>query len=108
MKCAADKRVVQIVRKDMMNQTIRYMFVAMASILTDKYGFDNEQIYQCVKQFQERFEAIRDDYISFSDLERTLKEEYGISIKQHKKRKDSKTKEKKEKKNAVRRSNKDV
>lgn len=81
MKCAADKGIIHQVKQDMMSQTIRYMFVAMASILTDKYGFDNEQICQCVKQFQERFEAVRDDYISFSDLERTLKEEYGISIK---------------------------
>ena len=81
MKCAADKGIIYQVKQDMMSQTIRYMFVAMASILTDKYGFDSEQICMCMKQFQERFEAIRDDYIRFSDLERNLKEEYGISIK---------------------------
>ena len=81
MKCAADKKVVQIVRKDMMNQTIHLMFVAMGSILTDKYGFDSEKICMCMKQFQERFEAVRDDYVTFTDLEKTLKEEYGISIK---------------------------
>ena len=81
MKCAADKGIIHQVKQDMMSQTIRYMFVAMASILTDKYGFDSEKICMCMKQFQERFEAVRDDYISFADLERTLKEEYGISIK---------------------------
>ena len=81
MKCAADRGVAERIRKTVTNEVIHYMFVAMASVLTDKYGFDSEQICRCMMQFQNRFEAVKDDYINFSDLEQTLKEEYGISIK---------------------------
>lgn len=56
------------------------MLIAMASVLTDKYGYGRQKVQQIIRSIEDRADSINKGYINLDDLEEILRDEYGIVI----------------------------
>jgi hypothetical protein len=58
----------------------RFFDIVVASILTDKLGFNEAKTKAVLSQIEERADSILKGYMTLEDLEKTLKEEYNITF----------------------------
>ena len=58
----------------------RFILVATASVLTDKYGFGKQKVQQIIKSIEDRADSINKGYINIEDLEQILLDEYDIKF----------------------------
>lgn len=81
MKCAANKVTERKIRQHTIEQVARFMYIVVASIVTDKYGYGKQKTEQLLKSIQDRAESVIKGYASIEDFEKVLNEEYDIYFK---------------------------
>lgn len=81
MKCAANKAVEKKIRETTINQVAKFMYIIVASIVTDKYGYGKQKTEQLLKSIQDRADSVIKGYASIEDFEKVLNEEYNIYFK---------------------------
>lgn len=55
--------------------------VILLLVLRDKHGYDKEQILQLWGELRSYTQMMRDGFVSFEQMRKSLSEEYGISFK---------------------------
>lgn len=84
MNCAATILTSDKERKKLQKETMDktgYLFcVCIASVVTDKFGFDKNETYKLINQIWDRFDSLKREDINLKDLTDTLLKEYDISI----------------------------
>lgn len=78
MKCAANKVTEKKIRQNTIEQVARFMYIVVASIVTDKYGYGKQKTEQLLKSIAERSDSVIKGYASIEDFEKVLNEEYDI------------------------------
>lgn len=58
----------------------RFFDIVVASVLTDKLGFNESKTKAVLSLIEERADSIVKGYMSLDDLEETLREEYNITF----------------------------
>ena len=61
-------------------QGIQFSAAVFFTALADKEGYDNAALQRVWRHGEELSESIERGYVSFADLLRTLREEYGVGI----------------------------
>lgn len=67
-------------QSDIYGNVSRFFDIVVASILTDKLGFNEAKTKTVLSQIEERADNIIKGYMSLEDLEETLKQEYNITF----------------------------
>ena len=82
MNCIASQSKSEAIKikQRAVSAATRFMWVATASVLTDKYGFGKQKIKQVMKSIEDRADSINKGYISLQELEDILDEEYDIRL----------------------------
>lgn len=82
MKCLASqaKSEAEKIKWNAVHASTRFMLIAMASVLTDKYGYGRQKVQQIIRSIEDRADSINKGYIKLDDLEEVLRDEYGIVI----------------------------
>lgn len=62
------------------NESVRYCWTVMFSVLLDKHGATAEELQQFWNEVEELAKSIKDGYVSEADLRRVLRDEYDIQI----------------------------
>lgn len=78
MKCLANEKQEKKVRQKTIEQVARFMYIVVASIVTDKYGYGKAKTEQLLKSIAERADSVIKGYASIEDFEKVLNEEYDI------------------------------
>lgn len=81
MKCAANPKVEKNIREKTIEGTSRILYIIVASIVTDKYGYGKQKTEQLLKSIQDRADSVLKGYASIEDFEKVLNEEYDIWFK---------------------------
>ena len=63
-----------------MTEAVQYAFAVIFSTLADKHGFTREQMAVLWRETEDLSLAIKERYVSISDLKNTLKQEYGVNL----------------------------
>lgn len=61
--------------------TIDTVLVLMASTLHDEFGFGEKRVQQAINRFEEKAECLAEDYCTWDDHIRMIKDEMGIELK---------------------------
>lgn len=81
MKCLANKKSEKKVREQTIEYVSKFMYIIVASIVTDKYGYGKQKTEQLLKSIQDRADTVLKGYASIEDFEKVLNEEYDIYFK---------------------------
>ena len=82
MKCLASqaKSEAEKIKRNAVYNSTRVILIALASVLTDKYGYGRQKAHQVIRSIEDRADSINKGYIKLDDLEEVLRDEYGIVI----------------------------
>lgn len=82
MKCLASqpKSEAEKIKWNAVYNSTRVILIALASVLTDKYGYGRQKVHQVIRSIEDRADSINKGYIKLDDLEEVLRDEYGIVI----------------------------
>ena len=78
MKCLANKKSEKKVREQTVEYVAKWMYIIVASIVTDKYGYGKQKTEQLLKSISDRADSVLKGYASIEDYEKVLNEEYNI------------------------------
>lgn len=76
MKCILHSDI----RKGVLNKTVEDYSVAVATVLYDKLGMDEETAANTLEQIQYIFDSINRGYVDIYDLKKVLSEEHGVTF----------------------------
>lgn len=60
--------------------TIKSMLLISIYCMHDEFGFENEELNRFIKLFNSRSASLVKEYVSWKDIQKTMKEETGIFI----------------------------
>lgn len=69
-----------IIRQDAINYSVNCMNLMSYMVLSDKFGFSNDDLIRYRKQIEEISDSLMKDYMSIEDIIITCKEEFGIEL----------------------------
>lgn len=78
MKCLANKKSEKKVREQTVEYVAKWMYIIVASIVTDKYGYGKQKTEQLLKSISDRADSVLKGYANIEDFEKVLNEEYNI------------------------------
>jgi hypothetical protein len=63
-----------------MNEGVTKALEILLYVLVDKFGWDADQLQDMMRHVRGQVSGISDGYVSLKDIERVLREEYGIQV----------------------------
>lgn len=76
MKCRTAEK------KQSRNKVIEYMMTSTAYVLFE-HGFDGEKVLKILQNIEDVADSMVEDYITFTDIRKVLKDEYNFNIDFH-------------------------
>lgn len=74
------KKCMDIDRRKFQSHLVRMYSTAVAWVLYNKLGFGAKKLQMTVKQINDTFEMILEDYVTVEDMQKALAEEVGVGI----------------------------
>lgn len=78
MKCLANKKPKKKLTDRVIEFVSKQMYIIVASVVTDKFGYGKQKTQQLLKAIQDRADSVLKGYVSIEDYEKVLNEEYDI------------------------------